>query len=240
VKRSLLGLLGWALAIVAGMAGPSRADFAQFDLGVLINGTAPSGTSPYLTAAFSSVSAGTVTLTLTNNTAASPEQFVDTWLFALDPTLDSNTVTFTYEAGQSTGPAATVSKGVDQFGNNSGVTGYGNNSSGLFDFKLAFPKAGNVNRFGGQETVVYTLTGSGITASSFKFTGAPNYNANGPYYSAAHVQGIPMISGTTSGAIGANAVVPEPSSIALVGVGLSVIAGALCRARLRSGTTGTC
>lgn len=88
--------------------------------------------------------------------------------------------------------------------------------------------------------MVYDVTTSGacLAASLFNVTIAPKYHADGPYYSAARIQGIPGAQSGTGGANASISAVPKPSSIAMGLMGAAGF-GALTlmrRRRLRSRT----
>ncbi|MBX6315461.1 MAG: PEP-CTERM sorting domain-containing protein [Isosphaeraceae bacterium] len=229
VLRSL-GLL--ALTVAVSSPRPAAAGMVTFDLGTVINGATPSGSPPWLTVTFTDTGTNQVTLTMTNNMSASSGQFVDTWLFNLDSSLDPTKLSFTYVSGPQ---AQSIQTGADSFGNMN-TPGFGSNSSGLMDIEFDFRSGPPLSRFNGGLTSTYTITYTAgtITANSFNVASAPPFDANGPYFSAAHVQGIP---GNQSGVIGANAAVPEPSSMILIGIGLIALPAA--RRALRRQRPGT-
>ncbi|WP_165067448.1 PEP-CTERM sorting domain-containing protein [Paludisphaera rhizosphaerae] len=206
-------LLASAALLVLAAAGSAHAASFTYSLDISVNGAAPLGLA---TATIADAGANTVQITM-DLTGMPTGQFVDSWLFNFDGTQSAlNALTFTYNAGLSTGASAgTPGTTLNAYGNNN-TSGFGNNSSGLMDIYFNFPTPQG-NRFNGGEKVVYDVTGTGVTASMFNVTSAPNYNANGPYYTAAHIAGIADGSSTTSGAIGANSVgsVPEPASVVL-------------------------
>lgn len=203
--------LAAAALLILSACGSSHASSYTYNLNTTINGDTASGV-PSATIEDTGLNMVRITMSLVGTPAA---QFIDTWLFNFNGTqTDLNNLTFTY-SGTSTGHSAdTIGKAVDGFGNNN-TPGFGNNSSGLMDISFNFPSA-QANRFNGGEVVVYDVTTSGasLSASLFNVTSAPTFDANGPYYTAAHVQGIP---GAQSGAMGANTftAVPEPSSVVL-------------------------
>ena len=218
-KKSAL-LTGLALLLSAS-AFFARAD-VTFNLDTLINGTPPVGSTPWLTATFEDIAAGQVKLTLTNNMPAG--EFIDTVVFnsILNPT------SFLFVATQP--PFVnSVTRHSSQ-----DLTGGSNMKAGLFniEFQFQIPASPNPGRFDGGMTSVWDITGTGLTSSSFLLQSIDDGQmVGGPYYMAAHVQGIPDITGTLSGSIGA---VPEPETYAMMLAGLGLM-GFVARRRRRQG-----
>ena len=223
VVRKLASLIALTVALV--LPSAARADLLTINLDTTFTGTPPVGTSPFVTATFSSDVAGVVSLTITNNLPAG--EFIDTFLFNIDPYLHSN-LTVLKDGGVA---PSSISKGTNAFGNNN-VPGFGFNTSGLFDFQLNFPSP-KASRFDGGLSSTYSIFGGSITAASFNFLSA---TPGGPYLAAAHVQGIPFLGGTVSGGIGASpmAAVPEPATALMLGLGLAGSAAAGLRRRRRA------
>ena len=168
-------------------------------------GTPPAGATPWLTATFDDGgTAGSVTLTLTATNLTGSE-FVTDWDFNIDPALEASIGSLLFggptKVGSFTDP--TISKGVNA---------YQADGDGKYDIRFAFDPSGGVSsRFGVGDSATYTITGiPSLTANSFNFLSQPA-GGHGPYYTAAHVQGIALGTSTGSGWV----TTPEPSSFAL-------------------------
>lgn len=232
--------LGWLLgmAAITGLATcaarPAKAQLI-LEFSNLLNGTAPVGSAPWLRATFTTVSAGTVNLKLENLLPSS--EFVDDWGFNIDPSLAAGlggTSLSGLAVAQQTGA------GILPFGSGSvkGVdasNGGPNMKAGLFDLVFGWPTP-SATRFPGGTSATFQLTGTGLTENAFYFqTTADSHMFAGPYYSAAHIQGIP---GGQSGSVYAVKVepqtgVPEPGAWALC-AGIAVPAAALLRRKWRT------
>ena len=167
------------------------------------SGITPAGAAPWLTATFDDHDgAGSVTLTLSARLAA-PSEFVTRVLFNLDPALDPARLTVSTPAKVGSFADPVVSTGANAFSAGGGSR---------FDLELAFDSSPPANRFGGSESVTYTLGGIGsLTANSFAFTSS---GGSGSLPASAHVQGV-----GTAGQNSSWVTVPEPGSSALALVG---------------------
>jgi hypothetical protein len=189
-----------ATLFVAAGSGTASADLI-FELDQEFSGaTPPAGPAPWLTAVVQNSGTDTVTLTLTSNLI--DDEFVSEWNFNFDPTGDLDGLNFV----QGSGPTAVVTTGLDAFQAD---------GDGQYDINFVFPQAPPAVRFGAGATAVFTITGLGITESSFDFLSAPA-GGHGPFKSAAHVQGIAP-TGSNSGWVAPDGniplAVPEPATI---------------------------
>jgi hypothetical protein len=211
----------------------ASATVLTMNLGTGINGTKPYATdlTPWLTATFTDLDArnglNVVQLVMTNNlvnaaTSLPTGEYVGDWLFNIDPAFTSFGVSYVsgYQA------AVTIAQTV---GSNA-IKG------GVFDIDFAGATA-NADRFTGGMSSVYEFSAAGLKANSFAFT------TNAGYYSAADIKGIgkglsgsigattasattittvntAMNAGTTTPA---QTAVPEPASVALLGLGASAM-----------------
>ena len=98
-------------------------------------------------------------------------------------------------------------------------------ADGWFDIYIDLPPPGG-DRFTAGETLVYTITGAGITASSFNYQSTPDLvDPNGPFYGAAKFQSTG--DGTKSAWVAA---VPVPAAVWLFGSALGFLGWAKRRA----------
>ena len=112
--------------------------------------------------------------------------------------------------------AGTIERGTDSF-----KAGGDGKYDLLFDFSTI---AGST--FGSGESVTFQISGiAGLTANDFAFLSAPS-GGFGPFYAAAHVQGIgpDSLSGWIDPSLGAQIIpVPEPSSAAILALSLGAL-----------------
>lgn len=212
------------MAAMLALPGMVSAGVITLTLSKIYNGVAPIGPAPWSRATFTDGVDPTdptkpvVWLTMENLATGSAGQFIDQWTFNVSNETVLSSLSFTYEALLSSDANAATT--IDYLvANGENASGGGNAGKG-FDIAFNFATAGNDdNRFMAGETSVYAITGSGVTASLF------NATTNKGLLTSAHIQGIPLGSGTTSGA----ATVPEPSSLVLwsllgaAGMGITVV-----------------
>jgi hypothetical protein len=145
------------------------------------NGQAPaSATTPWIQMTISDSSPGTAIFKLTAPNLTGSES-VDEFDFNLDPALsgDLGTLSFTSLIKTGSFDDPTISQGVNSFKAD---------GDGLYDIKLSFTTGGNVNKiFTNGDSLQFTISGAGISASSFDFMSAPSGD-HGPFITAAHIQ----------------------------------------------------
>ncbi len=196
-------------------------DTITFQLGNAYSGPNPSGSAPWLTAEFKDIGTDLVQLTMTATNLVSSED-VKQWGFNINPTLEASlaSLTFAHISGVT---AASINKGAD--GSNEGP-------SHDYDFQFNWGSGSN-SVFVAGVTSVYNLSGiAGLTANSFDFAsegGSPSF------YSAAHIQQIPVTSGANSAWIGSSgpSPVPEPTSVGLFLAGAALAGVVFAKKRIR-------
>ena len=197
------------LFICFGTPAAAMADTYKIDIGILLTGTAPAGTGPWLTAVFQDLADNQVKLTLISNLenagdikGAKNDKGVQGWTF----NFDGRPSTLSIVDSKSTDGIFASHIGLDS-------DALKMPSSGGFD--VGFDWAAK-ERFQGSAIESYIITGDGIRALDFMAK-----NADG-YYSGAHIQDL---ANGKSGTIVATAYseVPEPSLVILLGVSLGAL-----------------
>ena len=209
--------LSAAALIAAVAASPAQAATVTFNYTESFGAVPPDGPAPWATSEFDDGgTAGSVTLTM-SVAGTVGDADVTAMYFNLDPSLDLTSLAFSRFGG--TGPTdanTNISTGSDAFGPVGG--------DGFYDIEFDFPPPpGNqAARFNAGEDLVYTITGTGITASSFNVFGTPGPGGNaGPFLSVARFQSTgPDQNG--SDFVGA---VPVPAAVWLFGSGLLGLVG---------------
>jgi hypothetical protein len=211
---------GFAASVVALLvAGAGNATTITLNLDTEFSGaTAPvSGTTPWVSATFDDSFGGpnTVRLTMTtdNLTGGINGENLELFYFNFDPLLDATLLTFSAVGILGSDPE----NGLGDNGIFTGENFVAANGDGSYDIVFNFPPppGGGGDRFTGGETVIYDITyTSAIDANSFVFL-SEEQGGQGTFFAAAHIQ---RINGNDSGWIGA--VVPQPSTAALLALGL--------------------
>ena len=213
-----VAVLGFAVSIA-----PAQAAVVTFEYTESFGAVSPDGPSPWATASFQdTINPGEVTLTMSVSEFVGGAA-VTAMYFNLDPSLDLTSLSFNRDSG--TGPTAAntaISTGIDAFGPLGG--------DGFYDieFDLPPPPGQQAARFTAGEDLIYTITGTGITANSFNFFGTPGPGGNaGPFLSVARFQST-GVDGQGSDFVGA---VPVPAAVWLFGSGLLGLVGVARRKR---------
>ncbi len=199
MKKRLLTMC--ATLILFLLPGSAQADVVFNLLMEFSGGSQPAGFPPWLIATFITLSPGTVEVRLQAR-LQSPSEFVNIWLFNLDPAFNPNNLSLAHVSGV---PAA-VTKGINAFRAD---------GDGYFDIKFDWPQNPPASRFGNDDLVVYHITSAvhPIMETSFNFVSAPG-GGQGMFPTAAHVQGVGP-DGEESGWIA----VPEPATLLTLGIG---------------------
>jgi hypothetical protein len=219
MKSYLKGALA-ALGLLAGAGTAQAAVFTiDFTTADWFSGTppAPADLNPstiFATATFDDHGGtGTVTLTMNVATGLPTGLYVNDWYFNVN-----------------SAPLANISfaSGVNaQSIEYSTANAYkADGTGGGFDFAFHFPNGASELAQG--HTSVYTLTGGGITANSFNdiSVSLPAAAGNGGYVSALHVQGYGNSVWISGDGSSPSTEIPEPATLALLGLGLFGIAAA--------------
>jgi hypothetical protein len=192
----------------------------QFD-NEFSSGTPPAGPAPWITASIQNVSPGTVQLTIENNGLIGSE-FVSGFYLNLNTNFSPLNLSISYVSSAGSFLIPSVASGTIERGTDSFKADGDGKYDVLFDFSTV-----SGSTFGAGESVTYQISGiAGLTADDFVYLSAPN-GGHGPFYAAAHVQGIGndgALSGWVEPSLGALPIlVPEPSSAALLALSLGFL-----------------
>ena len=210
--RALTGVL-CAAAVVA-IDRPVAAGYIEFKLNTEFSGAQePMGPPPWIIAKFEDTDTDEVTLTLTSGLIDS-EKMVE-FYFNVDPTLDLSGISIMHSSGV-TGLATLDSNNLKADGD------------GYFDGLISFSPSSPL--FGPSSTSTWVITGAGLNVETFDFLSSSKKleDKNDGLSVAAHILGLddpekPGVDTDGSGWItngpGGTEIVPEPSSVILLGMG---------------------
>lgn len=191
--------IGAAAALT--LAGPSASAIVTFDFEVLITGQMPQGSSPWATLTIEDNGTDTVDMTLSHNAGSAQGQFISKLLLNIDPFADN--LTLSHSSTKITGSGF----GMDAF----------NDAGGMFDMYVDFEvsnRDGGAHRLKPGESVSWQVMGDGLSEDDFVALSQGNLNV----FALLHIQGI------NGGGSGKVAPVPEPGTLAAIGVGLAALA----------------
>jgi hypothetical protein len=221
--RKLFVLVGLLL-----LPPTARADVVTFDFDFTFSGSDPDGPPPWLTATFLSgadclaCDPGEVRLTL-DASGLTGVEFASNVYFNFDPLINPINVGV-QGVDISDVSSVTVSFGTDAFHAD---------GDGFYDLLLSFPPPPGdfASKFTSGESIILDFSCSVCStfdASSFLFLSLPGPGESpGPFYAAAHVQGIGpdgSLSGWVAGDPPPPTRTPEPASGFMLATGLGLIA----------------
>jgi hypothetical protein len=200
MTRATKSIILMATAALA-LTGPTASAIVVFDFEVLITGQMPQGTSPWATLTIQDSGTDTVDMTLTHNAGSAQGQFISKLLLNIDPF--ANNLTLSHNSTKITGSGF----GMDAF----------NDAGGSFDMYVDFEvsnRDGGAHRLKPGESVSWQVTGNGLSEDDFVALSQGSLNV----FALLHIQGI---NGEDSGKV---APVPEPGTLAAIGVALAALA----------------
>jgi hypothetical protein len=221
VKKILRWSWGGAagtVVLVMALLDPTKSNASavlyQFDNVFSYSGAAssPAGPAPWVNATLQDNANG-VLLTI-NNLGLTGGEFLSQLYLNINPLDNVNNLTFTFVSGSSGVTAPTIQTGED---------GFKADGDGKYDILFNFATA-NSGRLGAGETLTYLIGGiSGLSPSDFKYLSTSAGGQHGPFYGAAHIQGIAGQSGSDSvwidPSLGPQIIpVPEPAPTAFLAV----------------------
>jgi hypothetical protein len=218
LRGLVLTLIGSALLSPSTSSAASGITY-QFD-NEFSSGTPPAGPAPWITASIQTTTPGTVLLTIANNGLIGSE-FVSGFYLNLNTNFSPLNLSISYVSSAGSFLIPSVGSGTIERGTDS----FKADGDGKYDVLFDFSVSGST--FGAGESVTYQISGiAGLTADDFVYLSAPN-GGHGPFYAAAHVQGIGAdgaLSGWVDPSLGAQPIlVPEPASGVLLALSLGFL-----------------
>jgi energy-coupling factor transporter transmembrane protein EcfT len=219
VVPKIILVVAVALMFVVAMTLPAKADLTYYFGDYNMFGTPPVGVAPtgtWATATFIDVTPGNVQLTLNVGNLTSTEDIRE-FYFNYSGTLSG----LTWSEVPTTLATSTISTGSNA---------YRPDGDGWYDILVGFSGGDDSHKLQAGESIVYNISGTGLTAASFYQLSAQGTNGSA-YYAAAKLTGIPCSNtsdpncqeGTTSswssGTTTGTPIVPEPISSTLFVVG---------------------
>lgn len=203
MKARILASAAVVLAIGVG-AHKAHAAIVTFNYDTIISGDPPGGTS-IATLTITDTGANMVHMRLDHNASSANGQFITDLYFNLNPFV---TMTQTNQ-----NPSAKFNGGLAQGLNSQSTAGL--NFDALQQFQTT-NSGGGAKRLKPGEFIEFDISGTGINATDFISTAIPQGGQRKDVLSMIHLQGI---EGDKSVKLGA--VVPEPASLAAMGLGLA-------------------
>lgn len=211
--KKALATGGFIFASLAGSAAANASVIYEFSNAGLYGNSGASATGIFATAEFTDVSNG-VQLVMKVLGNLSPSQYVNDWAFNLNTAGNTSITAVTLKENVS---ATTITRALDNgsFGNTS--------NSGVFDLVFNFAASGANKDLGQNASSTYLITGTNLSSDDFLIANGKNI------YASIHVEGgntnNTYIKQVNSGGV-ASAAVPEPTMVALMGLGLLGFAAA--------------
>ena len=212
IKHAVGGLICTALLLLSAVTQGQ-----VVELGSVLNGSPPTSSSPWITATFTTLFPGTVTLTLASHLTVSSE-FIGEIGLNLKPGISPTSLIF----GQISGPSnpAYSSLTLPPAQDTLALSGGGSQGVG-FDLLIDWPNGNKLQRFDGDDIVSLSITGpADLVAEDFLY-----YNTvggqPGSVLIAAHIQGIAAPGGGTTSA-SVIQTIPEPTTGTLMLGGLAL------------------